>query len=80
MVSYIKGGSQAKEEARILRRILGPKKNANGEWRRHHNFQYRSHEKGNYQNADNTEIGIKVHNCFQKMKKSPDMIHIKEHT
>ena len=32
--SYIKGGMQAKGiENRILRQILGPKRNENGEWR-----------------------------------------------
>jgi hypothetical protein len=43
MVSYIKGGMQAKLlENRILRRIFGPKRDANGEWRRLHNEELHS--------------------------------------
>ena len=38
MVSYIKGGMQAKGmENRILRRIFGPKRDVNEEWRKLHN-------------------------------------------
>ena len=43
MVSYIKGGTQAKGiENSILRRIFGPKGDANGEWRRLHNEKLHS--------------------------------------
>ena len=47
MVSYIKGGMLRLFENRILRRILGPKRDENGEWRRLHNEElhwfYHSH-------------------------------------
>ena len=43
MVSYIKGGIQTKGiENRILRRIFGPKKEANGEWRTLHDEELHS--------------------------------------
>ena len=47
MISCIKRGMQARVfENRILRRIFGPKRDENGEWRRLHNEElslYRSH-------------------------------------
>ena len=45
MVSYIKGGMQDKGslfENTILKRIFGPKRDVNGEWRRLHNEELRS--------------------------------------
>ena len=43
MVSYIKGGMQAKSfENRILRRIFGSRRYVNGEWRRLHNEEIHS--------------------------------------
>ena len=43
MVSYIKGGMQAKGIwKQILRRIFGPKRDENGEWRRLHNEELHS--------------------------------------
>ena len=43
MVSYIKGGTRLRVfENRILRRILGPKRDDNGEWRRLHNEELHS--------------------------------------
>ena len=43
MVSYIKGGIQAKGISnRILRRIFGPKRDENGEWRRLHKEELHS--------------------------------------
>ena len=51
MVSYIKGGIQTKGiwKHKVLRQIFGPKRVANGEWRRLHNEEldclYRSPNK-----------------------------------
>ena len=43
MVSYIKGGIQLRVfENRTQRRIFGPKRNENGEWRRLHNEELHS--------------------------------------
>ena len=43
MVSYIKGGTQLTVfENRILRRIFGPKRDENEEWRRLHNDEFHS--------------------------------------
>ena len=43
MVSYIKGESRLRVlENRILRRIFGPKRGANGRWRRLHNEELHS--------------------------------------
>ena len=43
MVSYIKGGIQVRVfENRIPRRIFGPKRGDNGEWRRLHNEELHS--------------------------------------
>ena len=39
---YIKGGTQAKGENRILRRIFGPTRDENREWRRLHNEELHS--------------------------------------
>ena len=42
MVSYTKGGTLAKVfENRLMRRIFGPKGDANGKWRRLHNEEFR---------------------------------------
>ena len=42
MVSYIKGGLLRIFENRNLRRIFGPKRDANGEWKRLHNEELHS--------------------------------------
>ena len=43
MVSYLKGGTRLRVfENRILRRIFGPKRNENGEWKRLHNEELHS--------------------------------------
>ena len=43
MVSYIKGGMQVRVfETRMMRRIFGPKRDENGEWRGLHNEELHS--------------------------------------